>query len=179
MYLRPQRHPCEWIRIHLERVALCEYHVTTHGGSTAAIRTLQTALDYLILTKEALESIVTEYNCRNPIELETTGEMEEGHSEFKTETLFGINLEELNMLIPILESRLASVLKEMVKVNVAQKNKGKSLKDGGGLDAAKRMYSVVLRSFAAYGSKELCERYQGIAETLKNLADIKKELQCL
>lgn len=168
-YFDATRYPCERIRIHLEQVAMCEYHVTTYGGSAAAIRSLQSALEHLCQTRTALEYLGTlkvfeESECK-------TAKGDEGSESHV------VVWDEIRTLVPILESRLTSVLKELVKANSTLKNKGKSSRDWGGLEMAKQMYSVALRSSSSSGVEDIVKKCQRIAETLKNLQEIKKQTQ--
>lgn len=168
-YFDASRYPSEWIRIHLEQVAMCEYHVTTYGGSAAAIRSLQSALEHLCQTRKALEYLGT-LNFSDGSECKPS-KVDEG-SEFPA-----VNWDEITTLVPILESRLTSVLKELVKANSTLKNKGKSSRDWGGLEMAKQMYSLALRSSSTSGVEDIVKKCQRIAETLKNLQKIKKQTQ--
>jgi len=147
---------------------MCEYHVTTYGGSSAVVRTLQTALEHIFATKRTLEYLGTlkdEIGSGQAAKRENSEERE----------LSEINFDELKNLVPILESRLTNVLKELVKANTLSKNKGKSSKDWGGLEAAKRMYSAALRRSATSVDEEIVEKCRRVAETLQNLEKIKKE----
>ncbi|XP_022805708.1 erythroid differentiation-related factor 1-like [Stylophora pistillata] len=168
-YFDASRYPSEWIRIHLEQVAMCEYHVTTYGGSAAAIRSLQSALEHLCQTLKALEYLGT-LNFSDGSECKPS-KVDEG-SEFPA-----VNWDEITTIVPILESRLTSVLKELVKANSTLKNKGKSSRDWGGLEMAKQMYSLALRSSSTSGVEDIVKKCQRIAETLKNLQKIKKQTQ--
>ena len=155
---------------------MCEYHVTTYGGSAAAIRSLQSALEYLFATKKALEYVGTLKDAKETSESQTAkssnnDERSKGHEEHRSE----INFDELRTLVPILESRLMNALKELVKANTALKNKGKASKEWGGLETAKRMYSVALRKSASSADEEIVEKCRRIAETIQNLQEIKKE----
>lgn len=148
---------------------MCEYHVTTYGGSAAAIRSLQSALEHLCQTRTALEYLGTlkvseESECK-------TAKGDEGPESHV------VVWDEIRTLVPILESRLTSVLKELVKANSTLKNKGKSSRDWGGLEMAKQMYSVALRSSSSSGVEDIVKKCQRIAETLKNLQEIKKQTQ--
>lgn len=173
--MEAKQYPCEWIRIQLEQVAMCEYHVTTYGGSAAAIRSLQSALVHLFETRRALEHLGTLKDAKGS-ECETAAsakneESSKAHEKCDSE----VKWEELRTLIPILESRLTNVLKELVKANSLLKNKGKSGKDWGGLETAKQMYSVALRSSSTSADEDIVKKCQRLAETLKNLQEIKKE----
>ena len=174
-YLKAEQYPCEWIRIHLEQVAMCEYNVTTYGGSAAAIRSLQTALVHLFETRRALESLATLKDAKES-ECETaTGAKSAESSKIHEKCDSEVKWEELRTLIPILESRLTNVLKELVKAHSLLKNKGKPGKDWGGLETAKQMYSVALRSSSNSGDEDIVKKCQRLAETVRNLQEIKKE----
>lgn len=56
-----------------------------------------------------------------------------------------MNFDELCNLVLIIEICFMNVLKELVKVYIVLKNKGKGNKDFGGFDMVKWMYFVVLR----------------------------------
>ena len=149
---------------------MCEYHLTTYGGSAAAIRSLQSALEHLFATKRALEYLGTLNGETGSSESQTAkGEGSEKRAGSE------ISFDELKTLVPILESRLMNVLKELVKANTALKNKGKSSKDWGGLETAKRMYSVALRKSTTSTDETIIEKCRRVAETLQNLQEIKKE----
>lgn len=149
---------------------MCEYHVTTYGGSAAVVRTLQTALEHIFATRRALEYLGT---LKDEI---GTGQSQAAKRENSEEReLSEKNFDELKRLVPILESRLTNVLKELVKANTLSKNKGKSSKDWGGLEAAKRMYSAALRRSATSVDEEIVEKCRRVAETLQNLEKIKEE----
>ena len=154
---------------------MCEYHVTTHGGSAAAIRSLQAALEHLFQTRRALEYLGSlKVDKGSDCETTTDSKGEESsnvHEKCGSE----IKWEELRTLIPILESRLTSALKDIVKANSVLKNKGKTSRDWGGLETAKQMYSVALRSSSTSGDEDIVKKCQRIAETLQNLQEIKKE----
>lgn len=149
---------------------MCEYHVTTYGGSAAVVRTLQTALEHIFATRRALEYLGT---LKDEI---GTGQSQAAKREDSEEReLSEINFDELKKLVQILESRLTNVLKELVKANTLSKNKSKSSKDWGGLEAAKRMYSAALRRSATSADEEIVEKCLRVAETLQNLEKIKSE----
>lgn len=168
--LTARQHSCEYIRIYLEQVAMCEYHLTTYGGSASAIRSLQSALEHLFATKRALEYLGTLNDETGSSESQTAkGEGSEKRAGSE------ISFDELKTLVPILESRLMNVLKELVKANTALKNKGKSSKDWGGLETAKRMYSVALRKSTTSTDETIIEKCRRVAKTLQNLQEIKKE----
>ena len=173
--IRPEHYPCEYIRIYLEQVAMCEYHVTTYGGSAAAIRSLQSALEYLFATNRALEYLGTLKDVKGSEGQSKKDLKEEGNSEANEKHRSEINFDELRSLVPMLESRLMNVLKELVKTHTALKNKGKPSKDWGGLEAAKRMYSAALRRSAASANEEIVEKCRRIAETIESLQGIKKD----
>jgi len=176
--LQVKHFPSEWIRIHLEQVAMCEYHVTTHGGSAAAIRSLQAALDHLFDTRRALEHLATLTDVKGSESETVTGSKQrEESSKAEAKDDSEINWEELRTLIPILESRLTNVLKELVKANSFLKNKGKSGRDYGGLETAKQMYSVALRSSSSNGDEDIIKKCQRLAETLQKLQEIKQKKQ--
>ena len=156
--------------MHLEQVAMCEYHVTTYGGSAAAIRSLQAALDHLFDTQRALEHLGT---LTADVEGSSTGSKSEESSKVHTNDDSEIKWEEVRTLIPILESRLTNVLKELVKANSLLKNKGKSGRDWGGLETAKQMYSVALRSSSTSADEDIVKKCQRLAETLQKLQEIK------
>lgn len=173
-YLKAEQYPCEWIRIQLEQVAMCEYHVTTYGGSAAAIRSLQSALDHLFETRKALVHLGTLKEV-NDNECDTTASAtNDESSKIHEKCSDEVNWEELRTLFSILESRLTNVLKELVKANSLLKNKGKAGKDWGGLETAKQMYSVALRSSNTSGDEDIVKKCQRLSETLKNLQEIKK-----
>lgn len=152
---------------------MCEYHVTTYGGSAAAIRSLQAALDHLFDTKRALEHLGTLTDVERS-ECETaTGSKSEESSKVHAKDDSEIKWEEVRTLIPILESRLTNVLKELVKANSLLKNKGRSGRDSGGLETAKQMYSVALRSSNTSGDEDIVKKCQRLAETLQKLQEIK------
>lgn len=154
---------------------MCEYHVTTYGGSAAAIRSLQAALEHLFETRRALEHVGTIKDVKGS-ECETaTSSKSEESSKVHAKGDAEIKWEELRTLIPILESRLTNVLKELVKANSLLKNKGKSGKDWGGLETAKQMYSVALRSSSIRGDEDIVIKSQRLAETLEKLQKIKNE----
>lgn len=148
---------------------MCEYHVTTYGGSAAAIRSLQSALEHLFQTRKALEYLGT-------LEVAKGSEFETAKGD-EGSKVREVNWDEIRTLIPILESRLTSVLKELVKANSMLKNKGKSTRDWGGLEMAKQMYSVALRSSSTSADEDIVKKCHRIAETLKNLQEIKKQTQ--
>ena len=149
---------------------MCEYHVTTYGGSAAVVRTLQTALEHIFATRRALEYLGT---LKDEI---GTGQSQAAKRENSEEReLSEINFDEMKKLVQILESRLTNVLKELVKANTLSKNKSKSSKDWGGLEAAKRMYSAALRRSATSADEEIVEKCLRVAETLQNLEKIKSE----
>jgi len=148
---------------------MCEYHVTTYGGSAAAIRSLQAALEHLFDTKRALEHLGTLTN----VEGSATGSKSEESSKVHAKDDSEIKWEEVRTLIPILESRLTNVLKELVKANSLLKNKGKSGRDWGGLETAKQMYSVALRSSSISADEDIVKKCQRLAETLEKLQEIK------
>ena len=154
---------------------MCEYHKTHYGGSSSTIRILQTALEYLFATKRALEyigsfkvdkeeKVSTE---RDPNDAETAEASEKHDTE--------INFEELKNLVTILESRLMNVLRELVKAHSTLKNKNKATNDWGGLEAAKGMYSVALRSSSLGSKEDIVEKCGKIAETIQSLEEIKRE----
>lgn len=59
MHYKPATFPCEWIRVHLERVAMCEHQIALHGsGANASIKALDTALNYIIQCREALVALI-------------------------------------------------------------------------------------------------------------------------
>ena len=156
----------------MEQVALCEYHKTHYGGSSSTIRNLQTALEYLFATKRALEyigSFKEDKEEKVPTERDPNG-AETAETSEKHNT--GINFEELQNLVTILESRLMNVLKELVK---ALKNKNKATNDWRGLEAAKGMYSVALRSSSSGSKEDTVEKCRKIAETIQSLEEIKRE----
>ena len=154
---------------------MCEYHVSTYGGTAAAIRSLQSALDHLFETRRALVHLGTLKDAKGS-ECETTASAKnEGSSKVHEKCDSEVKWEELGTLIPILESRLTNVLKELVKANSLLKNKGKSGKDWGGLETAKHMYSVALRSSSSSADENIVKKCQRLAETLQNLQEIKKE----
>lgn len=151
---------------------MCEYHVSTYGGS--AIRSLQASLDHLFDTKTALEHLGTLTDVEGSECKTATGSKSEESSKVNTEEDFEIKWEEVRTLIPILESRLMNVLKELVKANSLLKNKGKSGRDsGGGLETAKQMYSVALRNSITSGDEDIVKKCQRLAETLQKLQEIK------
>ena len=153
---------------------MCEYHVTTHGGSVAAVRSLQAALDHLFGTRRALEHLATLTDVKGS-ESETGSKKREESSKAEAKDDSEINWEELRTLIPILESRLTNVLKELVKANSFLKNKGKSSRDWGGLETAKQMYSDALRSSSSNGDEDIVKKCQRLAETLQKLQEIKQK----
>ena len=173
--LQVQQSPCEWIRVHLEQVAMCEYHVTTYGGS--AIRSLRASLDHLLDTKRALEHLGTLTDVEGSECKTATGSKSEERSNVHAKEDFEIKWEEVRTLIPILESRLMNVLKELVKANSLLKNKGKSGRDWRGLETAKQMYSVALRNSNTSGDEDIVKKCQRLAETLQKLQEIKNQTQ--
>ena len=152
---------------------MCEYHVTTYGGSAAAIRSLQSALDHLFETRKALVHLGTLKEV-NGNKCDAAASAKNDESSKIHECSDEVNWEELRTLFSILESRLTNVLKELVKANSLLKNKGKSGKDWGGLETAKQMYSVALRSSSTSGDEDIVKKCQRLSETLKNLQEIKK-----
>lgn len=152
---------------------MCEYHVTTYGGSAAAIRSLQAALDHLFDTKRALEHLGTLTDVEGSKCETATGSKSEESSKVHAKDDSEIKWEEVRTLIPILESRLTNVLKELVKANSLLKNKGRSGRDWGGLETAKQMYSVALRSSSTSGDEDIVKKCQRLAETLQKLQEIK------
>lgn len=173
--VKAEQYPCEYIRIRLEQVAMCEYHVATYGGSAATIRNLQSALEYLFATKKALEYLGTLKNDKETETRNEKGTKEEGSREGNEKHDRTIDFDELKTLVPIMETRLMNVLKELVKAHTTLKNKGKLSKDWGGLETTKRMYSVALRRSSSGASEQVVEKCQRIAETIKSLEEIKKE----
>ncbi|XP_067036895.1 erythroid differentiation-related factor 1-like isoform X2 [Acropora muricata] len=172
--IRAEEDPCDYIRIYLEQVALCEYHKTHYGGSSSTIRNLQTALEYLFATKRALEyigSFKEDKEEKVPTERDPNG-AETAETSEKHDT--GINFEELQNLVTILESRLMNVLRELVKAHSSLKNKNKATNDCRGLEAAKGMYSVALRSSSSGSKKDIVEKCRKIAETIQSLEEIKR-----
>ena len=152
---------------------MSEYHVTTYGGSAAAIRSLQAALEHLFDTRRALEHLGTLKDAKGNKCETGTGSKSEESSKVDAKDDSEIKWEELQTLIPILESRLTNVLKELVKANSLLKNKGKSGRDWGGLETAKHMYSVALRSSSTSGDEDIVKKCQRLAETLQKLQEIK------
>lgn len=154
---------------------MCEYHKTHYGGSSSSIRNLQTALEYLFATKSALEyigSFKEDKEEKVPTERDPNGaETAETSEKHDTE----INFEELQNLVTILESRLMNVLRELVKAHSSLKNKNKATNDWGGLEAAKGMYSVALRSSSSGSKEDIVEKCKKIAETIQSLEEIKRE----
>lgn len=176
--VRAEHYPCEYIRICLEQVAMCEYNVTHHGGSAAAIRALQSALEHLFVSKNALKYAATlkeDKEPKSPCERSANRAGTVEGNERPTDCNLETNFDELRNLVPIIETRLMNVLKELVKAHTALKNKGKGNKDFGGLDTAKRMYSVALRRSGSKTNEDVFAKCQIIAETIENLEEIKKE----
>ena len=157
---------------------MCEYNVTHHGGSAAAIRALQSALEHLFVSKNALKCAATlkeDKEPKSPCERSANRAGTVEGNERPTDCNLETNFDELRNLVPIIETRLMNVLKELVKAHTALKNKGKGNKDFGGLDTAKRMYSVALRRSGSKTNEDVFAKCQIIAETIENLEEIKKE----
>jgi len=82
--------------------------------------------------------------------------------------------QELEVLIPILETRLTFVLKEMVRLRSARKiaNKNKEL-NAVEFEKVKRMYSLALRGFAGNEQEDIFNKVKRIADVLLQIDETK------
>ena len=93
--------PCEVVRIQLERVAMCEYHLTSQTSLTNRLRTLQASLSNLVQCQQPLLFVYRQ--------LAGVGE------EAERGELLAAYQEELNKLLPLLSERLTFTLLNMVR----------------------------------------------------------------
>ena len=154
---------------------MCEYNVTHYGGSAAAIRALQSALEHLFSARKALEYVATLQEGKEPKRPREKDINDAGTAEPSERHGLETDFDELRNLVPIVELRLTTVLRELVKACSALKNKGKTNKDLGGLETAKRMSSLALRRSSCGANEAIVEKCRITAETLQNLQEIKKE----
>ena len=158
---------------------MCEYHVTAHGGSTAAIKTLQMALDFILATDTALQTLSRGKPQENG---ETRGlhteEWTAGLGQIETPELSDFESQELKSLLPILETRLYSVLKDLVKMHSQKKGKARFQPDHiQSLELAKRMYSVALRASTNNDTEsESILKCRHLADTLQSLKKTREEI---
>ena len=142
---------------------MCEYYISIHGGLAATIRTLQQALDFILSTEKALETLA------------------EGRIEDQKQSIIFGNTEfesqELKSLLPILENRLYGVLKELVKVHSQRKGKAKLPADlNKGMEKARHLYSVALRASANKKTDlELPGKCEHLAQILQALRETKDD----
>ncbi|KAK3723836.1 hypothetical protein QZH41_019520, partial [Actinostola sp. cb2023] len=228
MFLKASTFPCEWIRIHLERVAMSEHQLAFYGsGSHAILKTLGTALDFILECRKALVRLTgneRERKGENGNERERKGkngnerenetgsnadgssnrfesnEREKVHSlvtlrtegtqkytgrndDDKDETIAADDqidnssyFNELKVLIPILETRLNFVLKELVKHRSTKKSKNRET-NACELEKAKRMYSVALRECIGKNEEDGFTKGRLLADVLSKLQSIKLTTQ--
>ncbi|XP_074643742.1 erythroid differentiation-related factor 1-like [Tubulanus polymorphus] len=113
--------PCELLRVQLERVAMCEYQLNCQTSANTKIKTLNSALYYLL-------------DCRVPL-LNIIQQMDE-QTEFE-----GYRIE-TGKLSKILHSRLQFITLQLIKNSNIMK---KSEKKESQLDLYKNMYSMTLK----------------------------------
>ena len=131
-YLTPDSSACTFIRILLESVALNEFSMSHHGGHSIAPKLLQESLEHLLETRKGLAV------CQAELEQSDTSGTDTGEDDSETSTVdIDPMVLELKNLLPILESRLNNVLKDMTKFS--------SQRPGRNTDLVKRMYMVSLR----------------------------------
>lgn len=156
---------------------MCEYHVSHYGGSTAALRTLQTALDYILLTKNALRAIT---NIKDNSQVEKEGESskktELGQESLNKKTSPDFLTEELKSLLPILESRLTGLLKELLRMYSQKKNKARASSDNSNLECVKQMYCVALRACSNSEQQDIVVKCRHLADTFETLEKMKKNI---
>lgn len=93
-----------------------------------------------------------------------------------TETVpYSTFMSELKVLIPILDARLHSILKDMVKLRSSKKsgkNKGVNLPE---LEKAKQMYSVALKGCATNTSLNYFTKGKQLADVLAKISSVKHD----
>ena len=158
---------------------MCEYHVSQYGGTSGALRILQTALEYILSTRNALEAIAQGQEEANGDKLkENPGEdMSSSNGDSLKRATSDFVKNELRSLFPILESRLTGVLKEMLRICTQKKVKAHGGSDSPNADYVKRMYSAVLRASGNPGQQQdIRHKCTQLVQTFQTLEEIKMEL---
>ncbi|XP_032221918.1 erythroid differentiation-related factor 1 isoform X2 [Nematostella vectensis] len=202
-YIRADVFPCEWMRILLERVAMCEHQLALHTGSSAAVKTLQVALGSLLEARKALVVLST-HGGRSSRTEKRSGSFEspdrvkgkEGALDAQQEVASGLTDNDSSLCekgirdIPVKEGVaehvdegeldvLVSILEARLNNALKELVKGLSQKGRGkgpeqtGLDKAKRMYSVALRATTQGSKGDVKAKANALAEALSAIDEIR------